>query len=80
MSTININIKPTAGGSKINLDVDPNATVLELKALLAEKASMPAAEQRLIYKGQILKDEKSLESYGVLPLLLHNNMQHRCSL
>ena len=67
MATININVKPTAGGAKINLDVGPNATVLELKEMLADQASMPAAEQRLIYKGQILKDEKTLDSYGARP-------------
>lgn len=67
MGSININVKPTAGGAKISLDVGSTATVLELKELLVEQASMPAAEQRLIYKGQILKDEKTLEDYGAAP-------------
>jgi ubiquilin len=71
MVTININIKPTAGGAKINLDVQASATVEDLKGLLADKASMPASEQRLIYKGQILKDEKTLESYGARPGARH---------
>lgn len=33
---------------------------------VAEKCSIVAAEQRLIYKGQVLKDERDIKSYGAL--------------
>lgn len=60
-----LHVKPTAGGDKLLLeDVDLTITVQEFKDELAKDCSMPAAEQRLIFKGQILKDERTLDSYG----------------
>ena len=64
MPPIKISVKPTAGGDKIVTDVEPEATILEVKEQLAPQCNIPAAEQRLIYKGQILKDERTVDSYG----------------
>jgi ubiquilin len=61
---VKIVVKPTAGGNKIEKEVEPEATIFEVKEQLAEQANIPATEQRLIYKGQILKDERTVESYG----------------
>ena len=41
-------------------------TVGELKAEIASKTTIPVNQQRLIYKGKILKDEGTLESYNIL--------------
>jgi len=41
-------------------------TVGELKAEIATKTTIPVNQQRLIYKGKILKDEGTLESYNIL--------------
>lgn len=59
-------IKPTSGGEKISVEVEKSTTVAELKEAIGTTASIPAAEQRLIYKGQVLKDERTVESYGEL--------------
>ena len=64
MSSIRIVVKPTAGGDKLNRDVETSSTIREVKEQLAEACSIPADDQRLIYKGQILKDERTVESYG----------------
>jgi len=64
MPSIRIVVKPTAGGNKIDKEVDTSCTILEVKEQLADQANIPATEQRLIYKGQILKDERTVESYG----------------
>ena len=40
-------------------------TVLEVKEKLVSGSSVPAAQQRLIYKGRILKDSSTLDEYAV---------------
>ena len=40
-------------------------TVLDLKNKIAEKLQIPSEQQRLIFKGKVLKDENSLEYYEV---------------
>ncbi|CAL4928863.1 unnamed protein product [Urochloa decumbens] len=52
-------------GSKFAVRVDLGATVGAFKAIVAESCDVPAPQQRLIYKGRILKDEQTLASYGV---------------
>ncbi len=60
-------VKPTAGGNKVTVELEhSNATVSELKERLSGDISCPVEQQRLIYKGQILKDEKTLVDYGAL--------------
>ena len=48
--SINIQVKPTAGGDKIALCVAKDSLVSELKSLLEPLSSIPAAEQRVIYR------------------------------
>lgn len=65
MSQFTVHLKTTSGGEKISVDVKNELTIAEVKALVAEKANIPADNQRLIYKGQVLKDDRTVESYGV---------------
>ena len=53
-----------SNGNKFTVEVDLGATVLALKGLLVERSEIPADQQRLIYKGRVLKDEHVLSSYG----------------
>jgi len=62
---VNINVKCSPRGQKITLDVDTELTVEEFKALVEEKSQIPAAEQRLIYKGHVLRDPRTLQSYSI---------------
>ena len=78
-------IKPTSGGDKFQAEVETSATVRELKEEVARKSDTPADQQRLIYKGQVLKDDKTVESYGMLVVLTytdidrgHREKQHLC--
>ncbi len=43
---------------------DTKMTIEAFKELVVEKSSIPAQEQRLIYKGKILENVNSVESYG----------------
>ncbi|KAJ1296415.1 hypothetical protein BS78_01G298700 [Paspalum vaginatum] len=54
-----------ANGSKFTVRADLGATVGAFKEVVAGSCDVPAPQQRLIYKGRILKDEQTLESYGV---------------
>ncbi|CAD6201809.1 unnamed protein product [Miscanthus lutarioriparius] len=52
-------------GSKFAVRADLGTTVGAFKAIVAESCDVPAPQQRLIYKGRILKDDQTLGSYGV---------------
>lgn len=64
-----INIRCT-NGSKFTVRVRLDLTVGAFKALLAQNCDVPADQQRLIYKGRILKDNDTLESYGKVFLII----------
>ncbi|XP_020679899.1 ubiquitin domain-containing protein DSK2b isoform X1 [Dendrobium catenatum] len=54
-----------SNGSKFSVQTALDAFVSAFKSLVSEKCDVPAEQQRLIYKGRILKDDKTLESYGL---------------
>ena len=60
-----IHVKATSG-AKISVDVELSSTVVELKETLSasDKANVPSTQQRLIYRGHVMKDDQTLESYG----------------
>mmetsp|Transcript_71670 Transcript_71670/g.202621 ORF Transcript_71670/g.202621 Transcript_71670/m.202621 type:complete len:269 (-) Transcript_71670:1069-1875(-) len=51
--------------NKFSVSVPMDTTVVEFKALIVGQASCPAEQQRLIHRGRVLKDEATLESYGI---------------
>lgn len=52
-----VKVKPTAGGAMLEVELTPQMTIAEAKEKIAP-------DVRLIYRGQILKDERTVESYG----------------
>jgi ubiquilin len=60
---VNINIR-CSNGSKFSLQISLDSTVGSFKDLLAQQSDTPSDQQRLIYKGRILKDDQPLRSYG----------------
>ncbi|PON78478.1 Ubiquilin [Trema orientale] len=54
-----------SNGSKFTVRTSLESTVEAFKALLAQNCDVPADQQRLIYKGRILKDDQTLHSYGL---------------
>ncbi|KAJ6829877.1 ubiquitin domain-containing protein DSK2b-like [Iris pallida] len=54
-----------SNGTKFSVEADSQSAVGAFKAQLAGTCDVPADQQRLIYKGRILKDEQTLASYGV---------------
>lgn len=65
MSTeITINIK-CVNADKATVTIENSVSVLNLKEKIAEILSVPASQQRLIYKGKVMKDELTLDHYGI---------------
>lgn len=58
-----------SNGSKFSVSTSLDSTVEAFKELVAQKSEVPANQQRLIYKGRILKDDQSLLSYGLVFLI-----------
>jgi ubiquilin len=51
--------------SQFSVEVETDSSVLELKEKLSSRADISIPQQRLVYKGQVLKDEQALRSYGI---------------
>lgn len=62
-----INIR-CSNGTKFTVRTSLDSSISAFKAALAQNCDVPADQQRLIYKGRILKDDQTLESYGTLSL------------
>ena len=58
-----------SNGSKFSVQISLESTVRAFKAVLSQNCDIPAEQQRLIYKGRILKEDQTLESYGILTFL-----------
>uniref|UniRef100_A0A1J3I020 Ubiquitin domain-containing protein DSK2b n=1 Tax=Noccaea caerulescens TaxID=107243 RepID=A0A1J3I020_NOCCA len=54
-----------SNGTKFSVTTSLDSTVEAFKELVAQNSDVPANQQRLIYKGRILKDDQSLLSYGL---------------
>lgn len=65
---VSVNIR-CSNGSKFSVRTSLEFTVGTFKSILAQNCDIPADQQRLIYKGRILKDDQTLASYGMFFLL-----------
>lgn len=70
---VTINIR-SSNGSKFAVRAGVESTVGAFKTLVAQNCDIPANQQRLIYKGRILKDDQTLESYGNDDFILSFNI------
>ncbi|TYJ58480.1 hypothetical protein B9479_000687 [Cryptococcus floricola] len=55
----------TLPGKTLTRDVEATSTVASVKAMIANAEGVPAAEQRLIFSGVQMDDERALASYGI---------------
>lgn len=77
---VTVNIR-CSNGSKFAVQVSLGNTVGSFKSLVAQQCDIPAEQQRLIYKGRILKDEQTLESYGksIIIYLFNFHVRNACT-
>ncbi|KAH1151110.1 hypothetical protein GLYMA_16G118400v4 [Glycine max] len=61
---VNINVR-CSNGFKFSVQIAVDSTVSSFKDVVARNCDIPAEQQRLIYKGRILKDDQTLRSYGL---------------
>ncbi|KAK6589791.1 DSK2 like with a ubiquitin domain [Cryptosporidium xiaoi] len=54
-----------SGGTQFTIDVPKNLTIREVKERVSEPSKIPCPNQRLIYKGRILKDSDNLSDIKV---------------
>ncbi|PKU82065.1 Ubiquitin [Dendrobium catenatum] len=55
----------TLQGNKFALQVEPSETICNIKTMIKDKKGFPTDQQRLIYAGRELQDDRTLSYYKI---------------
>lgn len=56
----------TLSGSEHEVDMEPTDTVLDIKEKLEQLEGISVQQQRLVYQGKKLDDDRTLDSYKLI--------------
>jgi len=56
----------TLTGKEIELDIDPNDRITRIKEKFEEQSGVPPAQQRLIFAGRQVSDEKTVHECNII--------------
>ncbi|WXG40963.1 MAG: ubiquitin family protein [Candidatus Freyarchaeum deiterrae] len=62
-----VKIVSAIGGEVLEFDVDPESGIENIKSQVAKKKRVPASTLILVYRGQQLENDTTLEKAGVQP-------------
>ncbi|KIY43383.1 ubiquitin [Fistulina hepatica ATCC 64428] len=57
----------TLTGKEIELDIDPDDKIARIKEKVEEQSGVPPPQQRLIFGGRQMQDEKSANDFNIQP-------------
>ncbi|KAK1440518.1 hypothetical protein QVD17_06346 [Tagetes erecta] len=63
-NTVTVHVR-CSNGTKFSVQASLESSVQSFKSVVEQNCDIPAGQQRLIYKGRILKDDQTLKSYGM---------------
>ncbi|KAI3661075.1 hypothetical protein MP638_000412 [Amoeboaphelidium occidentale] len=55
----------TLTGKEIEIDIDPTDKISRIKERVEEKEGIPPSQQRLIFSGKQMNDDKSAQDYNI---------------
>jgi len=55
----------TLTGKEIELDIDPDDKITSIKERVEEQSGVPPPQQRLIFSGRQMADDKAIRDFGV---------------
>lgn len=56
----------TLTGKEIEIDIEPNDKITRIKERVEEKEGIPPQQQRLIFGGKQMSDEKTADEYNIV--------------